>query len=98
MSIPGIYKITVKTPLGPQEAKLTFAVDGASLSGTIENVKGRSDFSGGTATGDEVRFSARISTPIGRVHADIVGKVDGDRFTATAKLPLGKAEIEGARI
>lgn len=98
MSVPGTYKVTVKTPLGPQEAKLTFAVDGAALSGAIENVKGRSDFSGGTVSGNEVHFSARISTPIGRVHADISGRVDGDRFTATAKLPLGKAEIEGARM
>lgn len=98
MSIPGTYEIAVKTPLGPQQAKLTLAVDGAALSGSIENVKGRSDFSGGTVSGNEVHFSARISTPIGRVHADINGRVDGDRFIATARLPLGKAEIEGLRI
>lgn len=98
MSVPGTYKVAVKTPLGPQDAKLTLVVDGTALSGTIENVKGRSDFTGGTVTGDEVRFSARISTPIGRVHADITGKVEGDRFIGAAKLPLGKAGIEGVRI
>ncbi|HBK04512.1 MAG TPA: hypothetical protein DDZ81_01475 [Acetobacteraceae bacterium] len=98
MPVPGTYQITVKTPVGPQQAKLVFCVEGAALSGFIENVKGRSDFSGGTVTGGEVRFSARISTPIGRIRAEIVGRVDGDRFTAAAKLPLGKAEIEGIRI
>ena len=98
MSVSGTYEITVKTPLGPQAAKLTLAADGAALSGSIENIKGKSDFSGGTVAGDEVHFSARISTPIGRVHAEINGKVDGDRFIATAKLPLGKAELDGVRI
>ncbi|MDR3514497.1 MAG: hypothetical protein P4M00_01675 [Azospirillaceae bacterium] len=98
MSVAGRYQITVKTPLGPQEATLTLVVDGAALSGTIENVKGRSDFSGGTVAGAEIRFSARISTPIGRVHAEIAGRVDGDRFVGAAKLPLGKAEIAGVRL
>lgn len=98
MPIPGTYKITVKTPLGPQEAKLTFVVEGEELSGAIENIKGRSDFSGGTITGDKVHFFARISTPIGRIRAEIDGRVEGDRFTGAAKLPLGKAEIEGLRI
>ncbi|ATQ68728.1 MULTISPECIES: hypothetical protein [Methylosinus] len=98
MPVPGTYKITVKTPVGPQEAELVLNVEGATLSGFIKNVKGRSDFSGGAVAGDEVRFSARISTPIGRIRAEIVGRVDGDRFIAAAKLPLGKAEIEGIRI
>jgi hypothetical protein len=98
MSVQGTYRIAVKTPLGPQEAKLTLVVEGTALSGAIENVKGRSDFTGGTVSGDAVSFKARISTPIGRVHADIIGRVDGDRFTGSAKLPLGKAEIDGVRV
>jgi hypothetical protein len=98
MPVPGTYKVTIKTPLGPQEAKLTLTVAGTALSGAIENVKGRSDFSGGTVSGDAVQFNARISTPVGRVHAEVVGRVDGDRFTGAAKLPLGKAEIDGVRI
>jgi hypothetical protein len=98
MSVEGTYKITVKTPLGPQEAAMTLCVEGSALSGAIENVKGRSDFSGGTVAGGEFRFSARIGTPIGRVHADIEGRVEGDRLSATARLPLGKAVIDGTRI
>ncbi|MGG1946230.1 hypothetical protein AB1286_32865 [Trinickia sp. NRRL B-1857] len=77
---------------------MTLRAEGTTLSGYIETAKGRSDFSGGTVNGHEFRFPARIGTPIGRVHADVEGRVDGDRLTATAKLPLGTAEIEGARI
>lgn len=98
MSVHGTYKITVKTPLGPQEAKLTLCTEGTTLSGFIENIKGRTDFSGGVVNENELQFYARISTSIGRVHADIAGRVEGDRFIATAKLPLGKAEIEGVRL
>ncbi|MDQ0394840.1 hypothetical protein [Labrys monachus] len=98
MSVEGTYKITVKTPLGPQEAQLTLRSEGSALSGSIENVKGRSDFSGGSVDGNEFRFPARISTPIGRIHADIAGRVEDDRLIASAKLPLGTAKIEGVRI
>ena len=98
MSVDGTYQITVKTPLGPQDALLTLRAEGMALSGFIENAKGRSDFSGGTVDGVEFRFSARIGTPIGRVHADIQGKVDGDQLRATAKLPLGTTDIQGSRI
>ncbi|MFG1403810.1 MULTISPECIES: hypothetical protein [unclassified Xanthobacter] len=98
MPVDGIYQITVKTPLGPQDAQMTLRAEGTDLSGFIENAKGRSEFSGGTVDGAEFRFSARIGTPIGRVHADIQGRVDGDQLSATAKLPLGTADIQGARI
>jgi hypothetical protein len=98
MSVEGIYKILVKTPLGPQDAQITLHAEGSSLSGSIETVKGCSNFSGGTINGNEFHFAARIGTPIGRVHAEVEGRVEGMRLTAIATLPLGKAEIEGTRI
>lgn len=97
MSIAGNYKVTVKTPVGLQEGSLTLVVDGESLSGSLENAKGSTEFSGGTITGNEVQFATRIKTPMGRLKAQVSGKVEGDKFTGTAKLPLGTAHIEGVR-
>ena len=97
MSVAGRYKVTVNTPIGPQEGALTLKVDGSTLSGTLENPKGTTEFSGGTVTGNAVHFVTKIRTPIGRLKADISGAVDGDRFTGTAKLPLGSAAIDGIR-
>jgi hypothetical protein len=97
MTIAGTYRVTVTTPVGPQQGVLTLKVDGHALSGTLASPKGTTEFSGGTAAGDEVHFVAKIKTPIGRVKAQISGRVAGDRFTGQAKLPLGVAQIEGVR-
>jgi hypothetical protein len=98
MSVAGNYKVTVKTPVGPQEGMLTLRVDGDALSGTLNNPKGSSEFTGGTVNGNEVQFAAKIRTPLGRLKASVAGTVEGDRFVGTAKLPLGVAHIEGVRV
>ena len=98
MSVQGSYKITVSTPVGLQEGLLTLVTNGGKLSGAIENSRGISEFSDGWVEGDEVRFTAKIHTPVGRVKAEITGRIDGDAFTGAAKLPLGAARIEGVRV
>ena len=97
MAVAGKYAITIKTPLGPQDGSLEFVVNGNSLSGTITNPKGTAEFTNGTVNGNEVSFEAKIPTPIGKITAHIDGKVDGDIFTAIAKVPLGSVEVQGKR-
>jgi hypothetical protein len=97
MAVAGHYKVTVKTPMGRQEGALTLNVDGSTLSGTLDNPRGSTQFSGGTVSGNAVHFATKIRTPIGPLKADVSGEVDGDRFTGVAKLPLGSAHIEGLR-
>jgi hypothetical protein len=97
MNIDGNYKLTLDTPVGAQEGTMTLKAEGASLSGTLVNARGKTEFSGGTVHGDEVVFDTRIPTPIGRLKAHVVGKVEGDHFSGDAKLPLGSAHIEGDR-
>jgi len=97
MTVQGHYNVTVHTPFGPQQGALTLEVIGSSLSGRLENPKGASDFSGGTVIGNEVEFTSKIRTPMGRLKAEVFGTVEGDRFTGTGKLPLGTVRIEGQR-
>lgn len=97
MNIDGDYKLTLKTPVGVQEGSMTLKTDGASLSGTLANDRGTSEFSGGTASGGTVEFETRIPTPIGRMKAHVTGSISGDRFNGDAKLPLGSAHIVGVR-
>ncbi|MGD8319197.1 MAG: hypothetical protein PVJ02_02045 [Gemmatimonadota bacterium] len=98
MSIQGQYKVTVKTPVGTQEGSLSLAVAGDDLSGVLTNPKGATEFSGGTISGNEVAFQTKIRTPLGRLKAQVNGKVEGDTFVGTAKLPLGVAHIDGVRV
>jgi hypothetical protein len=97
MSVAGKYQVKVSTPVGEQEGTLTLDVEGDSLSGTLTNPKGSTDFSDGQVNGNEVQFTTKIRTPMGRLKGQITGRVDGDTFTGVAKLPLGSAHIEGKR-
>lgn len=97
MAIAGTYDVTVQTPLGLQVGSLLLRVADGTLSGTLESPKGESEFAGGTVMGNEIQFTARIHTPVGRIKARITGTVDGDKFIGEAKLPLGTAQIEGER-
>jgi hypothetical protein len=97
MSVAGTYEVKVITPVGAQEGTLTLAVEGHSLSGTLTNPKGSSDFTGGEVKDNQVHFTAKIRTPMGRLKGDVTGTVEGDKFTGVARLPLGSAHIEGQR-
>jgi hypothetical protein len=77
---------------------MTLKADGVSLSGTLVNARGTTEFSGGTVKGDEVEFDTRIQTPIGRLKAHVTGKVEDGHFSGDAKLPLGTAHIEGDKV
>ena len=97
-SIEGTYQIKVHTPMGVEDGTLTLLVDGSSLSGKLENSKGITEFNEGTVEGSEVNFATKIKTPVGRMKAKVSGKIDKDNIAATAKLPLGTAQIEGKRV
>lgn len=97
MSVSGTYEITVQTPLGKQTGSLTLTVEESSLTGTLVNSNGSFDLTDGRVHGNEVQFTTKIKTPMGKLKAQISGKVEGDTFKGTANLPLGSAEIEGIR-
>ncbi|TMV88349.1 hypothetical protein FGG78_17135 [Thioclava sp. BHET1] len=97
MRIDGTYSLSIKTPLGEQKGTLVLTTDGKALSGSLQNAKGQVAFDGGTAEDGKVSFDTRIPTPIGKLKAHVMGTVVGDHFSGVAKLPLGKAEIEGYR-
>jgi hypothetical protein len=96
--------VQVKTPVGLRHGSLSVVADGDSLSGVLGTEKGSSVLVDGTITGNEVSFTAKIKTPMGRMKAHVTGVIDGDTFTGTAKLPLGVArrrtgaEIRASRL
>lgn len=96
--IEGAYKIHVHTPMGTEEGTLELTVNGQSLSGTITNSKGSTEFSDGIISDNEISFETKIKTPMGRLKAKVSGKIEDDLFTGSAKLPLGTAKIEGKKI
>lgn len=96
--VEGTYKIKVHTPVGVEDGTLKLIVEGESLSGTITNSKGTTEFTDGKVNGNEVEFNSKIKTPMGKLKAHVNGKVENNLFEGLAKLPLGKAKIEGEKM
>jgi hypothetical protein len=84
--------------MGVEDGTLKLTFEGDELSGSIENSKGSTEFTGGNVEGNEVQFNTKIKTPMGRLKAKVAGKIENDKITLTAKLPLGTAQIEGNKV
>jgi hypothetical protein len=99
MAIDGTYKIEIETPMGKQESTLTLKTDGDKLSGSMESMFGKMDFSGGTVKGDNVAWNMEISGPMGNMKLEYTGKVSGDEISGQVKAgDFGSSPFKGKRV
>ena len=98
MAIDGTYNITIHTPMGDQEAKLTLKTDGNILTGTSESaMAGISEIEDGKVNGNELTWTENVKTPMGPLTLNMTVTVDGDRISGEANTPFGPAPFEGSR-
>ena len=97
MSFDGIYSVTVQTPMGSMEGKLTIRTEGETFSGILETASGASDFSGGSISGNMLEWRAETKTPMGAFDVSYKAAMDGDKLTGEAATPFGSAPMEGTR-
>lgn len=98
MSFDGTYQVTVKTPMGDIDGRLTIQTDGDVFSGTLETSFGASDFSGGHINGDQLQWQAETKTPMGAFDVSFTATIDDGKLTGQATTPLGAAPMEGVKI
>jgi hypothetical protein len=98
MAADGTYNITLTTPMGPQQARLTLKSDGGSLSGVYESAMGLEEFSGGVVDGNRCEWSTTARTPMGPLKLKVSAAVDGDKISGTAVTSFGTATFEGLKI
>jgi uncharacterized protein YjdB len=96
MAVDGTYNITVQTPMGAQQSKVTLKTDGNSLSGTDESAFGTTSFTG-TVSGDEVQWEETVKSPMGELKISFKGTVEGDKISGQATTPFGPSPFEGTR-
>ena len=98
MAVDGIWKLTVNTPMGPQESTLSLSVSGDQLTGTQTAPNGGSaPISDGTVDGNNISWKASITKPMA-ITLEFSGTVDGDTLSGTVKLGmLGSAKFLGSR-
>lgn len=99
MAIDGNYKIEIDTPMGKQESTLTLKTDGNKLSGNMESMFGKSDFSGGTVKGDAVAWVMQISSPMGDMKLEYSGQVSGNEISGQVKTgDFGTSPFKGKKV
>ena len=97
MAADGTWKIDLKTPMGAQAVTLVLVTDGGSLSGSLQSAMGGADFTDGTADGDNLAWTVKLTQPM-PIDVDLTATVDGDSISGTAKLgSFGDATFEGTR-
>ena len=93
----GIYVSKIKTPMGEIQGKLTLKTQGNSLSGVIEALGMKSNFSGGKVMGNNCSFSGVIQTMMGNIQYEANGIVQQGKMKVTAKTNMGNFEFVGER-
>jgi hypothetical protein len=96
MSADGNWKITIKTPMGPQEVEATIATHGDTFTGAVRGQMGEQAIEGKVA-GDTLTWTSAISQPM-PMTLDFTATVAGDAISGEVKLGMfGSAPLTGVR-
>ena len=97
MSADGNWKITISTPMGPQEVNAQITTSGDSFTGRTESQMGSQEITGKVA-GDTLTWSAEITKPM-PLTLEFEVKVEGDKMSGSCKLgAFGNAPVSGQRV
>ncbi|MDG1204725.1 MAG: hypothetical protein P8N51_05075 [Pseudomonadales bacterium] len=97
MSADGDWKVTVKSPMGSQDATLTLDSSGDSLSGKFVGPQGEQTFDGGVADGNQLSWNIKMTQPM-PMNLDFLAQVEGDTIDGSVKLgAFGDATFTGTR-
>jgi len=99
MSVDGNWKITVQTPMGPQDSTVTLKSDGGSLSGTqVAPNGGSAEIEDGKIEGDRFSWNAKITKPM-PMTLEFSGSIDSDTMSGKVKFGMmGSGSFSGARV
>lgn len=94
----GLYEIAMKTPMGEIKGNVKLVTSGNELSGYIETMGKRNNFSGGRVNGNRFSISGNINVSIANIKYDIQGDVMGNTLNINAKTNMGSFKLQGKRI
>jgi hypothetical protein len=98
MAIDGDWNITVNSPMGKQESKISFKSDGSTLTGAASQPGGQSQpIANGSIEGDTVKWSASITSPF-PMTLEFTGKLAGESLDGSVKAgSFGSFPFTGVR-
>ena len=84
MSVDGTWNLTMQTPMGNREVKLTLAHSGGTLSGEFSGPQGAAPLTG-TVAGDAINFGLTFTGQMGPMELKFEGKHEGDSLAGTVQ-------------
>jgi hypothetical protein len=97
MSATGTWNVTINSPMGAQQGTLDLAVDGDTLTGTMNGAAGSMPLADGKADGNALSWTANMTSPM-PMKLEFAAEVDGDAISGTVKLgAFGNATFSGTR-
>ncbi len=97
MAVDGKWTLKIKTPMGEQSGMLDLTADGGKLTGQMSGNMGTVPIENGSADGDAVKWSAKVTSPM-PITLEFDGKVSGDALNGNVKLgAFGTSTFTGAR-
>lgn len=94
----GLYELNIQTPMGNIASKVKLVTNGNNLSGYIEALGKRNEFSGGRVIGNNLFISGAINASIATIKYEIKGTVQGNILNINANTNMGSFTLQGKRI
>jgi len=96
-NVDGVWNTVTNTPMGAQNATLTLATDGNTLTGSMASPQGTIDIEDGVVDGDSLSWKANITTPMAMT-LEFSATVNGDEISGNVQLGVfGTASFSGTR-
>lgn len=89
------YPVTLSTPMGSIDGKMTLNIDGTNLSGSLMAMGKGGEFKNGTIDADgNFSLSGEIKAPVGAVAYQMTGTFADGKINAVAKTKMGDIKIQ----
>ncbi len=97
MSATGQWAVTLKSPMGAQDATLSLTEENGVLSGSMAGPQGEQTFNDGAVDGDALTFNIAMTQPM-PMTIECQAVISGYSISGTAKFgAFGQATFEGSR-
>ncbi len=94
----GLYKVNLNTKMGDIEAIINIVTNNNELSGYIEMMGNKTNFSGGKINGNNLSISGKAKAGFITIKYDIQGKIQQDELVINAKTNMGSFETIGKKV
>ncbi|WP_026887078.1 hypothetical protein [Clostridium beijerinckii] len=93
-----IYDVVLNAPFGSQQGRITFIINGESLTGVIDGTGFKSKFNNGRIHGNNFEFSGEIKILLAKLKYSAKGILNGNLLSASVDTKYGTFSVTGSLI